>query len=646
TIFAKSFAYAGLDAVFAPLYITVAIVLLLMTILLIERYIMLAILFILSPLAFVFFVFPFSKSTFSKWWHNFIKWCFSGVVVTFFLGLAMRMFGFFPQQSWNVPVGSLISESIPRVIMQLLVVMGFLVAGFRFAKGTSGFINTAAGMAVSGAKATAALVGGATVGTIWGATKTGAKMTGIPGIAQRPINAVTDKLRDWSTRTQERLGIVPAKGTLAKQQEERASQSMQKYDAAASKLSIEESKKVAEQWNKSATTGIPYIRSRWTGVGNLPVVGKGIKGDETKKQEAANVKRILESGNGHLIGDTKAQIEAAKYAESYYGPATSESNRTMWSKLKSKNSDVAVGDEVAVNEEKRKLVGKTAVGSKSLPTNKTGRDIEYTERDMTDPNATLHAHMEERAQNMAVKSAALKYDNPEIKKRNDADNIEIVKKEIAEKGKVGIEGSEIIDHMAEKGTLGKLAKALEGLDKLAEQIDHTTEKYGSTAKKSLVKIDPRFAARYKDDIDDALIFKGIKPADAKGTEISAVKKELIAKSYSRVNAREINDMDDEAINTTFIKNTTKKKISRADNLSIEKIGILGNLLPDIAKQINAMEEDAKEAGDPKVVTEINRKISDMSGKYEAIRLLTGSSKPSLPTPPPPPEKPFMEKYKK
>lgn len=55
------------------------------------RYVMLWILVILSPLAFLAFAFPGGKKFWSQWWSNFISWTFLGIPVAFFLFLAAQM---------------------------------------------------------------------------------------------------------------------------------------------------------------------------------------------------------------------------------------------------------------------------------------------------------------------------------------------------------------------------------------------------------------------------------------------------------------------------------------------------------------------------------------------------------------------------
>lgn len=62
-----------------------------MAILIATRYVMLIILFILSPLAFFCFVFPPIKQYFNMWKDNFLKWSFVGVGISFFVFLSLSV---------------------------------------------------------------------------------------------------------------------------------------------------------------------------------------------------------------------------------------------------------------------------------------------------------------------------------------------------------------------------------------------------------------------------------------------------------------------------------------------------------------------------------------------------------------------------
>ena len=91
--FPQALQYTGLSAVFWFIYGIVGLSLIYLAITLIQRYIWLAILFIVSPLAFVFYAFPLpaSKELWTQWWHHFIKWSFIGLGGAFILRLSVQI---------------------------------------------------------------------------------------------------------------------------------------------------------------------------------------------------------------------------------------------------------------------------------------------------------------------------------------------------------------------------------------------------------------------------------------------------------------------------------------------------------------------------------------------------------------------------
>jgi len=211
TPIAEALRYTATESVFIIMYLAIAIIFFLLSIVLIQRYVILAILFILSPLAFVFYVFPFSKNLFSKWWHLFIKWCFAGLAAAFFIGISVKILQTpFIGNNWSTNPGDNAIGALPRIILQLLIVLGFLVAGYKFAKKSA----AAADLIMGGVKATAGVLSGAVLGVAGGTTGGLAKATGLATLAQNTKNRVSDKISDWSTRAQERLGLVGA-GTNA-----------------------------------------------------------------------------------------------------------------------------------------------------------------------------------------------------------------------------------------------------------------------------------------------------------------------------------------------------------------------------------------------------------------------------------------------
>ncbi len=177
-----AFSYAAVGSIFVIMYAAIAIVFFLLALIFIERYIMLAILFILSPLAFIFYVFPFSRDLFKTWWKHFIKWCFAGLAAAFFIRLSIQVIQSpLIINSFNTNHGDNVLAVMPKIIMHIIIVMGFLVAGYKFARKSS----AAADMVLKGVKSAknfamgaAGVVAGVGLSAIRGATRLGGAALG------------------------------------------------------------------------------------------------------------------------------------------------------------------------------------------------------------------------------------------------------------------------------------------------------------------------------------------------------------------------------------------------------------------------------------------------------------------------------------
>lgn len=167
--------YAAAGSIFVVSYLIVAVTFLLLSITFIERYIFLAMLFIMSPLAAVALIFPFSRNLASKWLHLFLTWAFAGLIAAFFLRIAIQIL------ATGAISNNLVSNLddtpnsvMPRIIFSLLVVLGFLIIGYKAAKKGS----TVADVVIKGGKAAVAVATGAVVGLAAGGAKGGLKMLG------------------------------------------------------------------------------------------------------------------------------------------------------------------------------------------------------------------------------------------------------------------------------------------------------------------------------------------------------------------------------------------------------------------------------------------------------------------------------------
>ncbi len=187
--------------------------------LLIARYIALWILVILSPLAFVCYVFPFTKKFFEMWWSNFFQWCIIGIPAMFFLWLSDTMAGKLSKVVSSPAATSTVSGSFLSMMTYLIPGM-FLLIGFLFSLQISAMGTGAAIGAAKWSGKGVGKIGGAVGGAL-------AKKTGLEA-AGRKISSATG-------RTLERLGLRETGTTAAankKQVEDKAKIMADEYAAA------------------------------------------------------------------------------------------------------------------------------------------------------------------------------------------------------------------------------------------------------------------------------------------------------------------------------------------------------------------------------------------------------------------------------
>lgn len=171
----------------------------LFAVLFIGRRVALWILVILSPLAFISYVFPFSRGIWTKWWNNFFAWCIIGVGGSFFIFLGNKISEAFLN---NPPKNTLIAFFVPAIFL----IIGFLASLQTSAMGAS-MITSQAKKAWS--KSNAYLSKG---------TKAGAgKLANISG-----ATGLYNRAKDRLTQVGEGMGWVQA-GTMTKNRRTRLS---------------------------------------------------------------------------------------------------------------------------------------------------------------------------------------------------------------------------------------------------------------------------------------------------------------------------------------------------------------------------------------------------------------------------------------
>jgi len=179
--------FITLSLTYDVLYITIAITFFYIAIILIIRYAVLAFLFILSPIAFIAWVFPASKKLWTEWWNNFLKWAFVGVIAGFFLTIAQSLIPTDPDPSKNT--------------MGLIMVLIFLITGFKMTAKSTG-LAAMAGTAVMGLATGGA---GLAMGAVAAGAKGGAKMA--DRLSGGTLSGAAQKVSGGAGRMMERIGL-------------------------------------------------------------------------------------------------------------------------------------------------------------------------------------------------------------------------------------------------------------------------------------------------------------------------------------------------------------------------------------------------------------------------------------------------------
>ena len=179
--------FTGRAVLYSGIYILIALIFFFLMFVLIERYTWLAFLFILSPLAFFAWIFPFTKKWWGAWWEAMLKWAFIGVTTAFVLYICASLIG------TNNEIG----------ITYIIIILVFLFVGFKFTIKSGGvFANTVIGLAGGVAGLAMGAAGKAGMGTLKGlANVSGAKRAGTAA-------------KDWATQKLENLNLMN-KGTTA-----------------------------------------------------------------------------------------------------------------------------------------------------------------------------------------------------------------------------------------------------------------------------------------------------------------------------------------------------------------------------------------------------------------------------------------------
>lgn len=194
--------YVMTDAMFAFIYVAIAITFLYLSIILIARYAILGILFMLSPLAMAAIAVPFPgvRALWDKWLHNFLQWAFVGVSVAFFLNIAGNMFVGFKITS-SIEIGPLAGY--------LGVALMTIVVGVMISAKQNGIASMASKAVVGAATGVAGFAMGAVAGGAAGVGKAIDRKTGghVANLGQR--------MKTGTRNSMARLGFISNESAAA-----------------------------------------------------------------------------------------------------------------------------------------------------------------------------------------------------------------------------------------------------------------------------------------------------------------------------------------------------------------------------------------------------------------------------------------------
>ena len=472
----KAFAYFGINLLFDALYFFVAFILFCFALLLIQRYVLLAILFVLSPLAFALNVFPYEKAQklFGDWWGQFLKYCFIGLGAAFFLNLSVNVLRAY---NW-VFTGDTVTALV-NLTFQFIIVVGFLAIGMHLTYKSSGPIASAV-MSVATKIASAIITGGTST------AMAGMKRTGITDGLKDVKNKVADsRLVSWG---RDKIYGKGKSETVKKDRE------------------AKELDPVREQFK------------------NIKDVKKlaSIAENGTAAESAVATEMLARNGTLDAIKDKSQRDRIVKQAVSQGVSARD---------IASFDPDYATLNKGAMAEAQRKLIGTTAVGSVNLANNKTGRDLQYTEDDIVNPNSLLGTMMKKQAEQIVTRQAASTADR---KFATEASDIDL--RTMVDEG--GWRGAAATDELTRRELLHTKETDPNKIDQLLKENDY----YGLSTRRNYQKQDIRMNA-----FDKEAVKRIQSETDSDGIHIfgedSAAKEEVVRRKAETLNAYDIERLD-------------------------------------------------------------------------------------------------------
>ena len=147
------------------------------------RYVVLWLLIIISPLAFLLWAFPFGKKHFQRWWKEFINWSIIGIPAALVINLSDRLITeSVSRPTTDMTLNSTVGPDFVTIVAQYSVPMLFLIAGFLFTLQVSA---TGSNLVIGQAKAIGRKAGAFSKGAL----KKGFK-AGTVGLVRRTTGAI------------------------------------------------------------------------------------------------------------------------------------------------------------------------------------------------------------------------------------------------------------------------------------------------------------------------------------------------------------------------------------------------------------------------------------------------------------------------
>lgn len=298
----------------------------------IARYIMLWMLVIASPIAFVCYVFGFTKKYFQQWWNEFLKWCIMGIPAAFTLYLAsvaarITIGGTPSGQVGGVNasiIEKLVTFSLPAMIMLVgfFYTLKFSGAGAALAIGAAGAVGGLALGAVKGVGGAAAKkLGGAikesgagqAVGGAWGKTKEALHWEKKGTVAQQQAQKREESGKRLKNLSSEKLAKI-AEGRTQSRREKAAATELLAERGDLDKIS-------PARLESAAAHATAYGVPRKTLAKANPSLARGSKEQVQKEMGAEKARRIA-------AGSTPKAAEAYVKSAAFRGTAQKRADNT------------------------------------------------------------------------------------------------------------------------------------------------------------------------------------------------------------------------------------------------------------------------------------------------------------------------------